>query len=112
MLHINEDEVNKERERILRWVDGGEGLSHEESFPILHETMDEYAGGATAYYELTESRLIIARDKLKEIEEKLQYLRAKDKHELVSCLELVDRFETTNPNTCNPRDNRERCRVI
>ena len=99
LRHINEDEVNKEKERILRWMDGGEGVSREELERILHETMDEYAGGATAYYELTESKLIIARDKLKEIEEKLQYLRAKDKHELVSCLELVDRFETTNPNT-------------
>ncbi len=72
---------------------GGEGLSHEELERILHETMDEYAGGATAHYELTESKLIIARDKLRELEEKLQYLRAKDNHELVSCLELIDRFD-------------------
>jgi len=42
---------------------------------------------------LTESKLIIARDKLKEIEEKLQDLRAKDNHELVSCLELIDKFD-------------------
>jgi adenylylsulfate reductase subunit A len=72
---------------------GREGISHEELERILHETMDEYAGGATVHYELTESKLIIARDKLKEIEKKLQYLRAKDKHELVSCLELIDRFD-------------------
>jgi len=74
-------------------MNGKEGMSHEELERILHETMDEYAGGATAHYELTESKLIIARDKLKEIEEKLQFLCAKDNHELVSCLELIDRFD-------------------
>ncbi len=84
-------------------MDGGEGLSHEELERILHETMDEYADGATAHYELTETKLIIARNKLRELEENLQYLRAKDKHELVSYLELVDRFETANPNTWKQR---------
>jgi adenylylsulfate reductase subunit A len=67
LLHVSDDEVNREKERIARCINGREGLSHEE--------------------------LIIARDKLKEIEEKLQDLRAKDNHELVSCLELIDRLD-------------------
>ncbi|MHC4139065.1 MAG: hypothetical protein ACYSR1_04300 [Planctomycetota bacterium] len=74
-------------------MNGKEGISHEELERILHEMMDEYAGGVTAHYELTESKLIIARDKLRELEEELQNLRAEDNHELVSCLELIDRFD-------------------
>jgi adenylylsulfate reductase subunit A len=93
LLHISDDEVNKENERITRCMNDKEGMSYEELERILHETMDEYAGGATAHYELTESKLIIARDKLKKLEAKLQYLRAKDNHELVSCLELIDKFD-------------------
>ena len=76
LLHINDDEVNKEKERILCCMNGREGISHEELERIFHEIMDEYAGGATAHYELTEPKLIIARDKLKELEGKLQNLRA------------------------------------
>jgi len=88
LLHINDDEVNKSH-----CMNGKEGISHEELERIFHEIMDEYAGGVTAHYELTESRLIIAREKLKELEAKLQSLRAEDNHELVSCLELIDRFD-------------------
>lgn len=93
LLHINDDEVNKEKERILRLMTGREGRSFEEPERIFHEIMDEYAGGVKAYYELTETKLIIARDKLMALKEQLKFLRARDKHELVSCLELIDRFD-------------------
>jgi adenylylsulfate reductase, subunit A len=93
LLHINGEEVNKEKERIVSCVNGREGISPEELERNLQEIMDEYAGGATSHYELTESKLIIARKKLKELKSKLQLLSAGDKHELVSCLELIDRFD-------------------
>jgi len=93
LLHINGEEVNKEKERIVCCMNGGEGISPEELERNLQEIMDEYAGGVTAHYELTESKLIIARKKLKELEGKLRLLSAGDKHELVSCLELSDRFD-------------------
>lgn len=93
LLQINGNEANKEKERILSCMNGKEGLSPEELERNLQEIMDEYAGGATAHYELTESKLIIARKKLKESEGKLQLLSAEDRHGLVSCLELIDRFD-------------------
>ena len=93
LLHINGNEANKEKERILSCMNGREGMSPEELERNLQEIMDEYAGGATSHYELTESKLIIARKKLKELKDKLQLLSAGDKHELVSCLELIDRFD-------------------
>ena len=93
LLHINGEEINKEKERILSCMNGREGMSPEELERNLQEIMDEYAGGATSHYELTESKLIIARKKLKKLNGKLQLLSAGDKHELVSCLELIDRFD-------------------
>ena len=93
LLHINGEGINKEKERILSCMNGREGMSPEELERNLQEIMDEYAGGATAHYELTESKLIIARKKLKKLNGKLQLLSAGDKHELVSCLELIDRFD-------------------
>ncbi|MBT6227570.1 MAG: hypothetical protein HOI47_13050 [Candidatus Scalindua sp.] len=93
LSHINDDEVDKEKERVSHLVSGKEGIPHEELERIFHEIMDEYAGGATTHYELTETKLIIARDKLKKLEEKLENLHAEDNHELVSCLELIDRFD-------------------
>ena len=93
LLHINGEGVNKEKERMLSCMNGREGMSPEELERNLQEIMDEYAGGATSHYELTESKLIIARKKLKKLNGKLQLLSAGDKHELVSCLELIDRFD-------------------
>ena len=93
LLHINGEGINKEKERILSCMNGREGMSPEKLERNLQEIMDEYAGGATSHYELTESKLIIARKKLKKLNGKLQLLSAGDKHELVSCLELIDRFD-------------------
>ncbi|MGR3303595.1 MAG: adenylyl-sulfate reductase subunit alpha [Candidatus Scalindua sp.] len=93
LLHINGEEVNKEKERILNCMNVRKGISPEKLERNLQEIMDEYAGGATSHYELTESKLIIARKKLKELKGKLPFLSAGNKHELVSCLELIDRFD-------------------
>ena len=93
LLHINGEGINKEKERILSCMNGREGMSPEKLESNLQEIMDEYAGGATSHYELTESKLIIARKKLKKLNGKLQFLGAGNKHELVSCLELIDRFD-------------------
>ena len=93
LLHINGEGINKEKERILSCMNGREGMSPEKLESNLQEIMNEYAGGATSHYELTESKLIIARKKLKKLNGKLQLLSAGDKHELVSCLELIDRFD-------------------
>ena len=93
LLHINGEGINKEKERILSCMNGRERMSPEELERNLQEIMNEYAGGATSHYELTESKLIIARKKLKKLNGKLQLLSAGDKHELVSCLELIDRFD-------------------
>lgn len=93
LMRVKDDEINKEKERILCCMNGRKKISFEELEEVFYEIMEKYAGGATAHYELTESKLIIAREKLRELEVKLQYLNAEDKHELVSCLEFIDRLD-------------------
>jgi len=93
MPRVNNKETNKEKKRISNARNGKKGIFPEELEQAFHKVMDKYAGGASTNYELTESKLVIARKKLEELEGKLELLNARDKHELVSCLELIDRFD-------------------
>ena len=93
LQRVNSKEMGKEKERISSFMNNKNGISPAELEETFHNVMDKYAGGATANYELTEPKLQIARKKLKELEGKLKFLRAGNRHELVSCLELIDRFD-------------------
>ena len=93
LQRVNSKEVRKERERISSFMNDKNGIPPAELEETFHNVMDKYAGGATANYELTEPKLQIARKKLKELEGKLEFLSARNRHELVSCLELIDRLD-------------------
>lgn len=93
LQRVNSKEVRKEKERVSSLMNDKNGIPPAELEEAFHKVMDEYAGGATKNYELLESKLIIARKKLKELEGKLEFLSARNRHELVSCLELIDRFD-------------------
>ena len=93
LLQANNKKINKEKERISCLMNGKKGIFPEELEHTFHDIMDEYAGGATTNYELVESKLIIARKKIKELEGKLELLSARNTHELVLCLELIDRVD-------------------
>ncbi|MFQ5712652.1 MAG: adenylyl-sulfate reductase subunit alpha [Candidatus Scalinduaceae bacterium] len=93
LQRVNSKEMGKEKERISSFMNDKNGISPAELEETFHNVMDKYAGGATANYELLESKLIIARKKIRELEGKLEFLSARNRHELVSCLELIDRFD-------------------
>ncbi len=93
LQRVNSKEVRKEKERISSFMNDKNGIPPAELEQTFHKVMDEYAGGATKNYELLESKLIIARKKIRELTGKLEFLSAKNRHELVSCLELIDRFD-------------------
>ncbi len=90
---VKNKEINKEKERISSLMNDKNGIPPSKLEQTFHNVMDKYAGGAIANYELTEPKLLIARKKLKELEGKLQLLNAENNQELVSCLELIDRFD-------------------
>jgi adenylylsulfate reductase subunit A len=93
LLQVNNKKINKEKERISCLVNGKKGIFPEKLEHAFHNIMDKYAGGATTNYELVESKLIIARKKIRELEGELELLRARNTHELVLCLELIDRVD-------------------
>lgn len=93
LMQTDNKEINNEKERIFSHVNGKEGIFPEKLEQTFHNVMDEYAGGVATNYELEESKLIIARRKIKELEGKLKSLSARNKYELVSCLELIDRVD-------------------
>jgi len=93
LQRVNSKEVRKEKERISSFMNDKNGIPPAELEETFHNVMDKYAGGATANYELTEPKLQIARKKIRELTGKLEFLSARNRHELVSCLELIDRFD-------------------
>ena len=58
----------------------------------MQKVMDEYAGGISTQYGYNEERLDIALEKLEELCELSEKLKAKDMHELLFIRELVDRL--------------------
>ena len=93
LQRVNSKEMGKEKERVSSFMNDKNGIPPAELEQTFHKVMDEYAGGATKNYELLESKLIIARKKIRELTGKLAFLSARNRHELVSCLELIDRFD-------------------
>ncbi|MFQ5963050.1 MAG: adenylyl-sulfate reductase subunit alpha [Candidatus Scalinduaceae bacterium] len=91
-LRVDIKKINEEKERILNMMKSNNGISPDELEQAFQTVMDEYAGGVTAGYEMTESKLMVAREKLRNLENESKQLCSKNNHELVSCLELVDRI--------------------
>ncbi len=58
----------------------------------MQKTMDEYAGGIATRYGYNEARLDIAKQKLEELSEIAEKLKAHDMHELLFIRELIDRL--------------------
>jgi adenylylsulfate reductase subunit A len=59
----------------------------------LQKIMEEYAGGATRYYEMTEPQLLEARRLLGQLPKDFDLLVARDLHELMKVHEVMDRVE-------------------
>lgn len=58
----------------------------------MQKTMDEYAGGISTRYGYNEARLDIAKQKLEELSEIAEKLKAHDMHELLFIREIIDRL--------------------
>lgn len=85
-------EIEAEINRVFKPMDIKGGFSPGEYEERLQKIMDEYAGGISANYELCESKLLVARDLLSELQRDLGIkLTADNMHELVKAHEVVDR---------------------
>jgi adenylylsulfate reductase subunit A len=90
---IDEGLVRKERTRVETPLKRSGGLSPQEMEERLQKLMDEYAGGLSTQYELNEERLLAGRTLLKDLTAAVPHLKAENYHELVNCMEVVDRID-------------------
>lgn len=92
-LEPDADTIDKERERVMAPLGRDGGTSPQEMEERLQKLMDEYAGGLSTRYELSEGRLLIAKELLGRLRTQTHLLRAGGFHELVSAMEVIDRID-------------------
>ena len=59
----------------------------------IQKILEEYAGGASTFFEMNEERLVVARKHLSLLPGQYSYLCAKDLHELMLCQEVINRVD-------------------
>ncbi|MTI59662.1 MAG: adenylyl-sulfate reductase subunit alpha [Firmicutes bacterium] len=89
----NNTVVDMEMKRVYRPIGNKDGVKAEEMEERLQKIMDEYAGGVSKYYEMNESELLLALNKIKHLRSQVKYLIAEDYHQLMNCHEVIDRID-------------------
>jgi adenylylsulfate reductase subunit A len=94
---VSEADITHEEERAYQAI-----LRHGKvRYPItpvdfearLQKIMDQYAGGASTHFEMNESMLMNAREKLASLRKTFETLVASDMHELMKVHEVIDRVD-------------------
>ena len=90
---VDAGSVEREKERVTAPMKRDGGVSPQEMEERLQKLMDEYAGGLSTRYELSEEKLLIARDLLSRLRGQSDLLKAGGCSELISAMEVVDRID-------------------
>lgn len=93
---LSEEQLQKEKERVFApLLRGGnfDGVSAIAMRERLQRLMDEYAGGVSQFYRTNEERLDYAISNIKMLQSQFQFLYAANLHELLQCLETMDRVD-------------------
>ena len=89
-------QISNEKERVFmalfRQAQGESGVRPWEMEERIQKIMDDYAGGIGSYYEVSEERLVTAKEKLDRLRTQVDYLVADDFHELMKAHEVIDRL--------------------
>ena len=88
-------QIEAEKERVFTPLLRGpefDGVSPLEMEERMQRLMDEYAGGISQYYKTNEERLDYALKHLNILYDQVQYLYAKDLHDLMGAHEVIDRI--------------------
>ena len=92
----DEAQIAKEKQRVFAPLLKGpefDGVSPIEMEERMQRLMDEYAGGTSQFYRTNEERLDYALKHLKMLMDQVQYLYAKDLHDLMNAHEVIDRLD-------------------
>lgn len=89
------ESINLEGEynRVFAPIMCKDGIGPEEMEECLQKIMDEYAGGISRYYEMSDNELKIAEKKIRQLKSQVKYLKAVDFHDLMNCHEVIDRID-------------------
>lgn len=93
---LDKGQIENEKERVFAPLLRGpefDGVTPIEMEERMQRLMDEYAGGIHQFYRMNEERLDHALKNLKILRDQTKYLYAKDLHELMNALEVVDRLD-------------------
>jgi adenylylsulfate reductase subunit A len=89
--------INHEQERVFHPLHQQgrifSGVRADEVESRLQKIMEEYAGGASRYYEMNEAQLSVARKHLAQLPNQLDLLVAEDLHDLMKVHEILDRID-------------------
>lgn len=96
-VQVAEDQITAEEERAFRALKNNGTLRYPvqaaEFEARLQKIMEQYAGGASTYYEMNDEMLNIARQRLAKLPAELDHLVASDLHQLMKVHEVADRVD-------------------
>ncbi len=93
---LDKEQVEREKERVFEPLLRGpefDGVSPLEMEERMQRLMDEYAGGTSQFYRTNEERLDYALKHLKMLHDQVEYLYAKNLHDLMNAHEVIDRLD-------------------
>lgn len=88
----SDSEVEAVKSKLESYFGNCSTYDIEEVEEALQKVMDEYAGGISKNYGYSESRLNVALEKLEDLEDVANSLKARDNHELLFITEILDRI--------------------
>jgi adenylylsulfate reductase subunit A len=89
----DKDIVSDKLREVNEFVSRGQSLySIEDIEEAMQKVMDDYAGGISSGYAVSAKKLEIAGDRIRELLNLANSLRAKDMHELMLIYEIIDRL--------------------
>ncbi len=93
--HVPESQIRLEEERAFAPLKRHlrHGVTPPDLEARLQKIMEQYAGGASTYYEMNEEMLGIARTHLAQLPTECEYLVASDLHQLMKAHEVIDRVD-------------------
>ncbi|MGM0471676.1 MAG: adenylyl-sulfate reductase subunit alpha [Bacillota bacterium] len=92
-VELEQSVIDEEYRRTFSPLERKEGLEPQQLEERLQKIMDEYAGGISTNYQLSEVKLLKARKLLNRLETDLEKGAADNKHQLMKFHETVDRVQ-------------------